>query len=89
MSDTTGGLVIPGTDVLGCPTAPCEVARSHWAVLIDIPVQGVPGPHLLGDQDEASARDRLAWWQRRRPDASVRLVRRKVVESFGAWEEAR
>lgn len=89
MSDTESSLVIPDTDVLGEPTAPSEWVRSHWAVLIDTAVQGVPGPHMLGSQDEASARKRLAWWQESRPDTNPRLVRRKVVEVFGEWEEAR
>lgn len=68
---------------------PCEVIRSHWAVLIATPVNGVPGPHLLACQDEASARRRLAWWQEHRPDAAPKLVRRRIVEAFGEWEPTR
>ncbi len=81
-------LRIPDTDVLGQPTGPSEFIRSHWAVLIDVPVNDVVGPHLLGCQDEASARRRLKWWQDNRPDAAPRLVRRKVVETFGDWQAA-
>lgn len=81
-------LVIPDLDVLGQPTAPYSWTRSEWAVLIDTAVQGVPGPHMLGCQDEASARDRLAAWQQDRPEASPRLLRRKIVETFGDWEVA-
>ncbi|MGX6604821.1 hypothetical protein ACWKSP_22235 [Micromonosporaceae bacterium Da 78-11] len=82
-------LVVPDTDVLGQPTAPCEIIRSHWAVLIDAPVQGFEGPHMLGCQDEASARARLRCWQEDRPDANPQLIRRKVVETFGEWEATR
>lgn len=81
-------LQIPDTDVLGQPTGPSEVARSHWAILIDTAVNGVPGPHLLTCQDETSARRRFEWWQTSRPDADPRLVRRRIVETFGEWEPA-
>lgn len=86
---TNAELAIPDTDVLGWPTAPYEFIRSHWAVLIDAPVNNVPGPHMLDTEGEAAARDRLAWWQENRPDANPRLIRRKIVETFGAWEAAR
>lgn len=81
-------LQIPDTDVLGQPTGPSEVVRSHWAVLIDTAVNGVPGPHLLDAQNEASAHRRLEWWQQNRPDANPQLVRRRIVETFGEWEVA-
>lgn len=81
-------LQIPDTDVLGHPTGPSEVVRSHWAILIDTAVNGVPGPHLMDAQDETSARRRLSWWQTNRPDADPRLVRRRIVETFGEWEPA-
>lgn len=81
-------LVIPDATVLGVPTRPYEWVRSEWAVLIDCPVNDVAGPHLLDTQDEASARKRLLFWQTNRPDANARLVRRKVVETFGEWEAA-
>lgn len=82
------GLRIPDTDVLGQPTGPSQVVRSHWAVLISTPVDGVPGPHLLASQDEKAARIRLTWWQNKRPDAEPQLVRRRIVETFGEWEPA-
>jgi hypothetical protein len=79
---------IPGTDDMGHPTAPSEVIRSHWAVLVDATMGGVPGPHLLTCQDETAARRRLGWWQTERPTANPTLVRRRIVETFGEWEPA-
>lgn len=79
-------LRIPDMDVLGEPTGHYEIIRSHWAVWIDAAVNDVAGPHLLACQDEAGARARLKWLQENRPDASPRLVRRKIVEAFGEWQ---
>jgi hypothetical protein len=88
MSESTV-LVIPDTDALGVPTAPHEVIRSQWAVLIDTVVGGVAGPHMFPGQDEDSARIRLAWWLENRPDANPKLIRQEITESYGEWKEAR
>jgi len=82
----TTDLGIPELDVLGQPTAPYAWVRSEWAVLIDTAMNDVPGPHLLGCQDERSARNRFDWWVQNRPDANPHLLRRKIEETFGAWE---
>lgn len=83
--------LIPDTDTLGQPTNPYSWARSEWALLVDCDLQGAPGPHLLAvaGEGEAAAKIRLRWWQDSRPEVRARLVRRKIVETFGEWEEAR
>jgi hypothetical protein len=83
----TADLVVPDLDVLGQPTSPYTWTRSEWAVLIDAAVRDVPGPHLLGCQDEQSARSRFDWWHQHWPETNPRLLRRKIVESFGEWQE--
>ncbi len=88
MTDHDTKPVIPDTDILGVPTASYEWARSHWAVLINAPMNEIPGPHLLACDSKAQARTRLDWWLTNHPDAAARLIRRKVVERFGDWEFA-
>lgn len=80
---------IPDTDTLGSPTAPTTSTRQVFAVVVDCDIQGAPGPHLLSGEDtEAEARERLAWWQDNRPDVNPTLVRREIVTTRGPWESA-
>lgn len=73
-------------DVTGQPVGARGETRTHWAVLVDCPIRDVPGPHLLGSESvEGHARQRLWWWQEKRPDANPRLVRQKVVTTYGPW----
>lgn len=69
----------------------------EWAVRIQTPItttdaEGgqteIPGPHLLECSSERAAWKRLEWWEANRPEGRPKLVRREVITTFGAWEDA-
>lgn len=59
-----------------------------WAVRVHAERGGNPGPHTLECSSEQVARQRLDWWQRKRPDAQPELLRREIVTTVGEWAPA-
>lgn len=59
-----------------------------WAVRVHADRGDLPGPHILECSSEQVARQRLDWWQRKRPDAQPELLRREVVTTVGPWVPA-
>jgi hypothetical protein len=56
-----------------------------WAVRVHADRGGIPGPWILECSSEQVARQRLAWWQQKRPDARPELLQREIVVTAGPW----
>jgi hypothetical protein len=59
-----------------------------WAIRVNANRGGIPGPHVLECSSETVARQRLAWWQHKRPEAQPELLQREIVVTIGPWRSA-